>query len=62
MLLGALMVRLVAMSGQGHEGDISALARWAESVAARGLGGYYEAGGDSNYLAVLYLLWPLGLM
>lgn len=62
MLLGALIVRLAAMVGTGHEGDITALARWAESVAARGLGEYYEAGGDSNYLAVLYLLWPLGLM
>lgn len=61
VLLGALIVRLAAMVGSGHQGDITALARWAEEVAGSGLRGYYEAGGDSNYPAILYLLWPLGL-
>lgn|GEM_PF-1816179 len=60
LLLAGLVIRIAAMVGSGHQGDITALARWAERVASTGLGGYYAAGGDANYPAVLYLLWPLG--
>ncbi|CAN5801820.1 hypothetical protein BH20CHL5_BH20CHL5_05180 [soil metagenome] len=60
LLLAGLTIRVAAMVGSGHQGDITALARWAERVVSTGLGGYYSAGGDANYPAVLYLLWLLG--
>jgi Gpi18-like mannosyltransferase len=51
---------VAGLAGAGHGGDLRAFEQWAEGVAHHGLGGYYAAGGDANYPAMLYLLWPLG--
>ncbi len=61
VLTAALVVRLVGLLGTGHGGDVKAFEEWAEGLAQHGLGGYYAAGGDANYPAMLYLLWPLGV-
>jgi hypothetical protein len=61
LLVVALVVRWLAITGLGHNGDLFALSQWAEGMAAYGLGGYYAAGGTANYPPLLYLLWPLGL-
>jgi dolichyl-phosphate-mannose-protein mannosyltransferase len=61
LLLVAALVRIVGLLGPGHAGDLFAFQTWAEGVAQHGLGGYYAAGGDSNYPPMLYLLWPLGV-
>jgi hypothetical protein len=55
------LVRVVGLGGSGHRGDLRAFELWAEGLAQHGLGGYYAAGGDANYPAMLYLLWPLGI-
>jgi hypothetical protein len=60
LLAVAALVRILGLLGPGHGGDLTAFQDWAEEVATRGLGGYYAAGGDSNYPPMLYLLWPLG--
>ncbi|MEO5704898.1 MAG: glycosyltransferase 87 family protein [Candidatus Limnocylindrales bacterium] len=60
LLLVAALVRIVGLLGPGHGGDLFAFETWAEVAAKHGLGGYYAAGGDSNYPPMLYLLWPLG--
>jgi hypothetical protein len=57
-----IAIRLVAASiGPGLPSDALTFSRWAEDVARWGIGGYYAHGGDANYPAALYLLWPLGL-
>ncbi|HUG31111.1 MAG TPA: glycosyltransferase 87 family protein, partial [Candidatus Limnocylindria bacterium] len=61
LLVVAALIRIAGIWGPGHLGDIRAFEMWAEGVAQHGLGGYYAAGGDSNYPPMLYLLWPLGL-
>ena len=61
LLLAAASVRIIGLFGPGHGGDLFAFVTWAEDAARRGLGAYYELGGDSNYPPMLYLLWPLGL-
>jgi dolichyl-phosphate-mannose-protein mannosyltransferase len=61
LLVVAGLVRIIGLEGSGHRGDLRAFELWAEGVAQHGLGGYYAAGGDANYPAMLYLLWPLGL-
>lgn len=61
LLLVAALVRVVGLLTPGHAGDLFAFDAWAEGAAQHGLGGYYAAGGDSNYPPMLYLLWPLGL-
>lgn len=61
LLVIAALVRIAGLWGPGHSGDIVAFEMWAEGVVRHGLGGYYAAGGDSNYPPMLYLLWPLGL-
>lgn len=61
LLVLAALVRIVGLLGPGHGGDLFAFVEWAEGAAQHGLGGYYAAGGDSNYPPMLYLLWPLGL-
>lgn len=61
LLALATLVRIVGLAGPGHGGDLFAFETWAEDAARHGLGGYYAAGGDSNYPPMLYLLWPLGV-
>ena len=61
LLLAAALVRVAGLLGPGHAGDIRAFVDWAEGTAKHGLGGYYAAGGTSNYPPMLYLLWPLGV-
>jgi dolichyl-phosphate-mannose-protein mannosyltransferase len=62
LLLGAsALVRIWGLTSPGHAGDLNAFIQWAEGAARSGLGGYYAAGGDSNYPPMLYLLWPLGV-
>jgi hypothetical protein len=55
-----LIFRVLAITGRGHTGDITALRSWALGMAAFGPAGYYPAAGTSNYPPLLYLLWPLG--
>jgi dolichyl-phosphate-mannose-protein mannosyltransferase len=61
LLVVAAIIRIVGLVGPGHGGDIFAFYEWAEGAVRDGLGGYYAAGGESNYPPMLYLLWPLGL-
>jgi hypothetical protein len=61
LLMIAALIRIAGLLGPGHGGDVFAFQTWAEDAARNGLGGYYAAGGDSNYPPMLYLLWPLGL-
>jgi hypothetical protein len=61
LLLAAVVVRILALTGRGHAGDLTALSSWAEGMARDGPAGYYAAGGRANYPPLLYLLWPLGL-
>src|SRR5687767_14413318 len=57
----ATLLRLAGLFSPGHHGDMTAFVLWAEGAAEHGLGGYYAAGGDSNYPPMLYLLSPLGV-
>jgi Gpi18-like mannosyltransferase len=61
LLVVAALIRIIGLAGPGHAGDIHAFVEWAEGAAKAGLGGYYAAGGTSNYPPMLYLLWPLGV-
>jgi hypothetical protein len=61
LLVAGALARVAGLWGPGHAGDIHAFVTWAEDAARNGLGGYYAAGGDSNYPPMLYLLWPLGV-
>jgi dolichyl-phosphate-mannose-protein mannosyltransferase len=61
LLVVAAIIRIAGLLGPGHGGDLFAFETWAEDAARNGLGGYYAAGGDSNYPPMLYLLWPLGV-
>ena len=61
LLAIAGLIRIAGLLTPGHGGDLFAFDTWAEGVARDGLGGYYAAGGDSNYPPMLYLLWPLGV-
>ncbi|HEY6609293.1 MAG TPA: hypothetical protein VI277_08875 [Candidatus Limnocylindria bacterium] len=58
LLLIALVVRLGALGLEGHNGDVSVMARWAERMAEVGPWRFYEADG-SIYPALLYPLWAL---
>lgn len=61
LLTAAAIIRIAGLLGPGHGGDVHAFVDWAEGTAKFGLGGYYAAGGTSNYPPMLYLLWPLGV-
>jgi hypothetical protein len=61
LLVVAALLRIAGLFSPGHGGDMTAFVTWAEDAAEHGLGGYYAAGGDSNYPPMLYLLYPLGL-
>jgi hypothetical protein len=65
-LLGILglgvVLRVLAIQGPGHSGDIGVLTTWAQQMAHTGLA-YYDrtTGQPANYPPLLYLLWPIGL-
>ncbi len=58
LLLVALAARLGALAIDGHNGDVSVMARWAERMVEVGPWRFYEADG-SIYPALLYPLWVL---
>lgn len=61
LLVVALVVRLAVLPIPGHDGDVRVMARWAERMAEVGPWAFYEGSG-SVYPALLYVLWPLGLV
>jgi hypothetical protein len=61
LLVGAVVVRLLALPIDGHDGDVRVMARWAERMAEVGPFEFYEGSG-SIYPALLYPLWILGAL
>ena len=61
LLIGAVVVRLLALPIDGHDGDVLVMARWAERMAEVGPFEFYEGSG-SIYPALLYPLWILGAL
>ena len=59
LLLLGLLVRLGTMAVDGHNGDVTVMARWAEHMAEVGPWGFYDVS-FSIYPALLYPLWMLG--
>lgn len=55
----ALVIRLAALSIEGHGGDVLVMSRWAERMAEVGPWAFYDGSG-SIYPALLYPLWALG--
>ena len=61
LLVGAVVVRLLALSVPGHSGDVLVMQRWAERMVDVGPFAFYEGSG-SIYPALLYPLWVLGAL
>ena len=61
LLIAAVVVRLLALQIDGHDGDVRVMARWAERIADVGPFEFYEGSG-SIYPALLYPLWILGAL
>lgn len=61
LLVGGLVVRLLALPIDGHDGDVLVMHRWAERIAEVGSFAFYEGSG-SIYPALLYPLWILGAL
>ena len=61
LLVGAIVVRLLALPIDGHDGDVLVMARWAERMVEVGPLAFYEGSG-SIYPALLYPLWILGAL
>jgi dolichyl-phosphate-mannose-protein mannosyltransferase len=57
----AVIVRLVALGVEGHNGDVSIMHGWAERMVEVGPFRFYEGSG-SIYPALLYPLWGLGAL
>lgn len=57
----AVLVRVVALGVEGHNGDVSVMRGWAERMAEVGPFRFYEGSG-SIYPALLYPLWALGAL
>ena len=57
----AVLVRVVALGVEGHNGDVSVMHGWAERMVEVGPLRFYEASG-SIYPALLYPLWALGAL
>lgn len=55
----ALLIRLAALPFDGHNGDVSVMARWAERMADVGPWRFYDEGETAIYPALLYPLWIL---
>jgi Gpi18-like mannosyltransferase len=56
-----VLVRLLALQIDGHDGDVLVMARWAERIAEVGPFEFYDGSG-SIYPALLYPLWILGAL
>jgi Gpi18-like mannosyltransferase len=61
LLVGGLLVRLLALPIDGHDGDVLVMHRWAERIVEVGPLEFYEGSG-SIYPALLYPLWILGAL
>jgi Gpi18-like mannosyltransferase len=61
VLVLAVVVRLGALGLEGHNGDVSVMARWAERMAEVGPWPFYAEGETSIYPALLYPLWVLAV-
>ena len=61
LLVGAVVVRLLSLPIDGHNGDVLVMNRWAERMVEVGPFAFYEGSG-SIYPALLYPLWMLGVM
>jgi dolichyl-phosphate-mannose-protein mannosyltransferase len=61
MLVVAVAIRLLALQLPGHSGDVRVIVGWTERIVEDGSLAFYE-GSASIYPALLYLLWPLGLV
>jgi dolichyl-phosphate-mannose-protein mannosyltransferase len=61
MLVVAVAIRLLALQLPGHSGDVRVIVGWTERIVEHGSLAFYEGSG-SIYPALLYLLWPLGLI
>lgn len=62
LLALGLALRLWALGGTGYPSDPREVTRWAEGVAAHGLGGFYENIQGGYYPLILYLLAPLATL
>jgi hypothetical protein len=60
LLLLGLALRVLVLPVPGHAGDISVMARWAETLAEHGPLVFYRFD-NSIYPTLLPFLWPLGL-
>jgi len=59
LLVAGVVLRVLALGVEGHDGDVRVTSRWAEHIAAVGPWGFYEGDG-SIYPALLYPLWAMG--
>ena len=57
LLIIALVVRLGVLAIDGHNGDVTVMARWAVRIAEVGPWRFYDEGESSIYPALLYPLW-----
>ena len=61
LLVGAIVIRLLVLPIDGHNGDVLVMHRWAERMAEVGPFQFYDGSG-SIYPALLYPLWILGAL
>jgi hypothetical protein len=61
LLVAGTLVRIVLVGAPGHSGDVFITSRWAVSLAQAGPWGFYGIN-RSVYPALLYVLWPIGLL
>jgi len=61
LLVGAVVIRLLVLPIDGHNGDVLVMHRWAERMAEVGPFQFYDGSG-SIYPALLYPLWILGAL
>lgn len=61
MIVAAIAIRLLALQLPGHSGDVRVIVGWTQRIVEHGSLSFYE-GSASIYPALLYLLWPLGLV
>jgi dolichyl-phosphate-mannose-protein mannosyltransferase len=62
VLLGVgVILRVMALEVDGHNGDVRVTASWAERMAEVGPWGFYDGSG-SIYPALLYPLWAVGAL
>ncbi len=61
LLVAGTLVRIALVAAPGHSGDVFITSRWAESLEQAGPWGFYTIN-RSVYPALLYVLWPIGLL